>query len=532
MRNQKGITLASLTIYIIIIMIAIITLTTITSYFQKNVKDFNTKSAYDIEFDKFNLYFVEEVKKTGNTVIEPTEETSESTKIKFSLSNVYEFKEDNNAIYLNDSIKIAENIDECKFLWKTENENQIISVYIKVGETERTTDYTINKEDNNKTNYIYGYKNAEGKSSIVLENAENTNLADYEIYGNSIQNGTPSPDEPAEIKSVGDKTINMIDYKKIRDTTSNGVTFINNNDGTFTANGDLTLALSSLSFANGIDFTDIKQGIEYYASCENELSTADKRYYFFAIIKNISTGSVRYFSSNNTKKTFTLSDEEEVTSLELRIYAPTGELFSVENEVFKPIFCEASECINYEPYGYKIPIKVSNENGTEVKMTNIYLDEPLRKVGDYADYIDFQNQKVVRQIKKTTINSLSFQTYSALNNYYRYETITLQDKLFTESQSTNVLSNVLQTVNYNKTTVNNSIAERSNYNLLRILSSEYSTLEELENAIGEEEVYYVLSSPIEKSIDLPEISTVKGTTIIEICSEIEPSLTNITYYSN
>ena len=32
--------------------------------------------------------------------------------------------------------------------------------------------------------------------------------------------------------------------------------------------------------------------------------------------------------------------------------------------------------------------------------TNIYLDQPLRKVGDVADYIDFKNQKVVRYIKE------------------------------------------------------------------------------------------------------------------------------------
>ena len=31
--------------------------------------------------------------------------------------------------------------------------------------------------------------------------------------------------------------------------------------------------------------------------------------------------------------------------------------------------------------------------------TNIYLDEPLRKVGNYADYIDFKTRKVVRQVE-------------------------------------------------------------------------------------------------------------------------------------
>ena len=40
------------------------------------------------------------------------------------------------------------------------------------------------------------------------------------------------------------------------------------------------------------------------------------------------------------------------------------------------------------------------ELGSAAPVTkHIYLDEPLRKVGDYADYIDYKNQSVVRQIE-------------------------------------------------------------------------------------------------------------------------------------
>ena len=53
-------------------------------------------------------------------------------------------------------------------------------------------------------------------------------------------------------------------------------------------------------------------------------------------------------------------------------------------------------------YGkYKIPITVSD--GTNSTTTNIYLDAPLRKIGTYADYIDFQNQKVIRKVDELTI---------------------------------------------------------------------------------------------------------------------------------
>lgn len=51
-----------------------------------------------------------------------------------------------------------------------------------------------------------------------------------------------------------------------------------------------------------------------------------------------------------------------------------------------------------EQGGYKIPIEI---NGTT---TNIYLDEPLRKIGEYADYIDFENQKVVRNVEKRILD--------------------------------------------------------------------------------------------------------------------------------
>lgn len=33
------------------------------------------------------------------------------------------------------------------------------------------------------------------------------------------------------------------------------------------------------------------------------------------------------------------------------------------------------------------------------KVTNIYLDSPLRKIDDYADYVDFENKKVVRKVE-------------------------------------------------------------------------------------------------------------------------------------
>lgn len=43
----------------------------------------------------------------------------------------------------------------------------------------------------------------------VLEGSAGMPALDYKIYGNSVQDGTPSPENPIEVQSVGDKTKNL-----------------------------------------------------------------------------------------------------------------------------------------------------------------------------------------------------------------------------------------------------------------------------------------------------------------------------------
>ena len=54
---------------------------------------------------------------------------------------------------------------------------------------------------------------------------------------------------------------------------------------------------------------------------------------------------------------------------------------------------EAESITEYEPFGYKIPIKLNDS-----VVNKIYLYEPLRKYDDAADYIDFHTQKLNRYV--------------------------------------------------------------------------------------------------------------------------------------
>ena len=69
-------------------------------------------------------------------------------------------------------------------------------------------------------NYRY-YDSADG----IIKTAYEKPLRDYKIYGNSVQNGTPSPDNPIEIQSVGDYDEKTGKYKiSIEISNENGDT--------------------------------------------------------------------------------------------------------------------------------------------------------------------------------------------------------------------------------------------------------------------------------------------------------------------
>ena len=47
----------------------------------------------------------------------------------------------------------------------------------------------------------------------VLESSKGKNIRNYEVYGNSVQDGVPTPESPVEIQSVGDlATKNLFNY--------------------------------------------------------------------------------------------------------------------------------------------------------------------------------------------------------------------------------------------------------------------------------------------------------------------------------
>lgn len=147
MKNNKGITLVSLVIYIAVVMVVTAAVIRITTYFRNNMADVADVS-FETEFQKINLYLLDESKTIGNEI----DEIIGGTKIIFTNGNKYEYNSSDKTIYLNDNIKVCEDIESCTFSQKTaENGKSVLELTIRISGTEKTAKYVI---ENQKSEYI------------------------------------------------------------------------------------------------------------------------------------------------------------------------------------------------------------------------------------------------------------------------------------------------------------------------------------------------------------------------------------------
>lgn len=142
MKKENGITLLSLTIYVIGFFIIIAIVTVITNFFYQNVVKMEDSSGSVAEYSKFNMMFLDEVKTYGNSVTDIG-----SNYVVFSSGNQYSFLD--NKIYKN-KIAIVNTVKACNFKLTTDGYKQIVSVYMELGDKNafsKTTDYVLSYEE-------------------------------------------------------------------------------------------------------------------------------------------------------------------------------------------------------------------------------------------------------------------------------------------------------------------------------------------------------------------------------------------------
>lgn len=156
MKNNKGITLTSLVIYITLIFVIIGIVMRITTHFRNSMVDV-ADTTFQTEFNKINMYLLEESKKTNNEIIE----IIDGTQISFTNGNKYTYNSTDKNIYLNNTIKICENVESCLFEEKiAQNGKRVIVFTIEIEDTIKTTEYVISYSQTeqiiNELDYTWG----------------------------------------------------------------------------------------------------------------------------------------------------------------------------------------------------------------------------------------------------------------------------------------------------------------------------------------------------------------------------------------
>lgn len=341
--------------------------------------------------------------------------------------------------------------------------------------------------------------------NIQIEYGEDgTNPTDYEPYGYKIP-VTSSGKNLFNTRKVG--AIQGIDAYTIIDDNAFSIN---------TGEGSLPARYIMWYFPH-----KLKRNTNYTFSCilnsngdANNIS--HNRVYIRGRDLNGAWGYIHYGSSNTGnqtdklyKFTFNTNDCEEI---QIAFYA---------------VVSNGEELKNYTATLSNIQVelgatKTDFETYKDPTTTNIYLNEPLRKIGDYADYVDFENSKVIRNIGQIIYNgSEDWKGYSSGNGYAIGNTDFIDEH--------KVMSNLLE----NSQILVKTLAIRKNYKNIYVfgLNTDYPTVDDWKAFLTTTplKVIGALSTPTEETIQLPNIPTFKGTTILSIDTNIQPSNVEVVY---
>lgn len=341
-------------------------------------------------------------------------------------------------------------------------------------------------------------------------------LKNLTMWGESVQNGTPTPTNPIEIESVGDRTKNLF------------------NPNVETYNG----YIKSSSVGNIISFSSSDLSKSYL-----KIAYLKRGTYCYSFDNSPISGDVRVCICDDDRiirYTIALSMGEGyneaifTTNVDGWLYITTlvgSDSIQIE---------EGDTATSYEPYGYKIPVAVNDST------TNIYLNEPLRKIGEYADTLSVDGNKVIvtRNIESYNAtkltNLLQYYGLYATHNLWYFDTgVTVNNK---EYDSTAPLSNILKGLSSTEAT--GSASELPNFGIRYQFSSMgsninrayfnydgISTISDMLNKLNElqVEIIKILFTPTTETYTIENpIQLEQGTLTIDTSTNIKPSKIEIT----
>lgn len=224
------------------------------------------------------------------------------------------------------------------------------------------------------------YASNQGKTHLA--DSDNGKIMDMMLYGKSSQDGTPTPENPVEIKNVVNPTVKVCG-KNLWNPILGG--YINGIDGSITATSKTSIAVTDFIKTSGKDITVIarnfssamKDGFAYRIGFYN----AEKKW-----IKNITLLDGSKYSINTSN----------ITGTEyIRVSAPSGIYDTIQIE-------KGSEATPYEPYteqSVQLPYTLNAISVTSGGNVTIDGQQYI------ADYVDVERGKYVQMIQTDKVQS-------------------------------------------------------------------------------------------------------------------------------
>lgn len=245
------------------------------------------------------------------------------------------------------------------------------------------------KEDiSNKITKFY----ASNQGETHITDSDNGKIQDMMLYGKSSQDGTPTPENPVEIKSVVNPTMKVCGKNllnaTLQTTTVNGVTCTANGDGTYTLNGTAT-TITTFDIAQDVSCSSFRLvgcpvGGAHDASYELQARTNN-------LIYGYDTGDGKNIKAD--KNFF------------IRIRINTG--INCNNLLFKPMIVDASlypdaTYDDFEPYHKQTVTLPYTLNAIPVSAGgNVTIDGQQY----IADYVDVEREKLIRMVNSSKLDN-------------------------------------------------------------------------------------------------------------------------------
>ena len=356
---------------------------------------------------------------------------------------------------------------------------------------------------NNKFNSILS--NIIEGTSFDLQNTVKRYFKIFNIFGNSVQDGIPSPENPVPIDSVADD-VNLLNVPSIYSVTLQDNIAVDLNAGT------------------------------YILSAENIETQSSQNVFLVQLTKSDSTIQSLYVYFNDKKVSFTI--DTKVTNI--KIYSSNNYNDSVgKTTTFtKLMIKKGSTLLPYSPYNYGT-FTIDFEGQTE-NYNYTFITKPLRSLPNGVKDI-IEADGIHRRVGRRLLQASDIHTIVTTGTvpYVRIDKLTLGMVKGTFANNTALMKSYAITgnINYSNTSSGQFNTYYDKY-FLAIFDDRFTDLATAKQLLEGEEIIYELAEEViepyteeqqEQYNKIKELYTFDGTTNISSDDEVPPYL-QIQYY--